>query len=453
LDICPSTSEFCRKSKPVIAKGCFMMSLVRLTPPFSSVKDGIRISCLSPPLCGAISGAMKDHCPKDASLAKTALAGALAMASAMGFGRFVFTPILPGMISGLPLSSGDAGLIAAGNFVGYLLGAILAAYGWAAGRERVIGLSALAASSLLLLCMGLTSAVWAFILIRFAAGVASAFSMIFISSIVLAHAAARGSESAQAVHFGGVGFGIALSSLVVFGASFLSADGAAAPWRLDWLFCAGVTLVLLAIVWRLLPHAPSRAGGSAREPALVWRPPLVLLTVSYGLFGFGYVVTATFIVTMARMSNAGSFIEFFTWFVTGLAAAVSLFLWRPVMSRIGLLAAYTAALLIQALGVAGTVGLPVPAAPLVGGLLLGLTFMTVTAYGLRLGRVLAPDSQRRALAVMTAAFGIGQIFGPVVAGMLAERSGSFAAPTLLAAAVLFVSVLLVLPMVLRRTEK
>ncbi|WP_230172127.1 YbfB/YjiJ family MFS transporter [Rhizobium sp. CECT 9324] len=395
---------------------------------------------------------MKDKHPKDVNLATTAIAGALAMAAAMGFGRFVFTPILPGMISGLPLSSSDAGLIAAGNFVGYLVGAVLAAYGWAAGRERAIGLAALAASSMLLVAMGLTSDVVVFILIRFAAGVASAFSMIFISSIVLAHAAARGSEPAQAVHFGGVGFGIALSSLVVFIASRLNEQGSA-PWRLDWLYSAGVTLVLLALVWWLLPHAPSRAGGPAAEPPLVWRRPLFLLTLSYGLFGFGYVVTATFIVTMARMSNAGPYIEFLTWFVTGLAAAASLFLWRPVMARIGLFAAYGAALLIQSVGVAATVALPASVAPLVGGLLLGLTFMTVTAYGLRLGRVLAPDSPRRALALMTAAFGIGQIVGPVVAGTLAERSGSFAAPTLLAAAVLAVSFLLVLPLVLRRAEK
>ncbi|UJW74383.1 YbfB/YjiJ family MFS transporter [Rhizobium sp. SL42] len=395
---------------------------------------------------------MHDTSPKDVNLAKTAIAGALAMAAAMGFGRFVFTPILPGMISGLPLSSSDAGLIAAGNFVGYLVGAVLAAYGWATGRERKIGLGALAASSLLLVAMGVASDVAVFILIRFAAGVASAFSMIFISSIVLAHAAARGSETTQTVHFGGVGFGIALSSLVVFIASKLSQPGAAA-WRIDWLYSAGVTLVLLAIAWWLFPQAPLRAGGPAAEPKLVWRRPLILLTLSYGLFGFGYVVTATFIVTMARMSNAGPFIEFLSWFVTGIAAAASLFLWRPVMVRIGLFAAYGAALLIQSFGVAATVALPVSAAPLVGGLLLGLTFMTVTAYGLRLGRVLAPESPRRALALMTAAFGIGQIIGPVVAGTLAERSGSFAAPTLVAAAVLAVSFLLVLPLVRHHAEK
>ncbi|HBT67051.1 MAG TPA: MFS transporter, partial [Agrobacterium sp.] len=65
-------------------------------------------------------------------------AGALMMASAMGFGRFSFTPILPGMMADVPLSAGDAGIVAAGNFAGYLAGAVLAAYSWGSGRERLV---------------------------------------------------------------------------------------------------------------------------------------------------------------------------------------------------------------------------------------------------------------------------------------------------------------------------
>lgn len=82
------------------------------------------------------------------------------------------------------------------------------------------------------------------------------------------------------------------------------------------------------------------------------------------------------------------------------------------------------------------------AAPLVGAALLGSTFMTITAYGLRLARALAPASPRKALSIMTAAFGVGQTIGPLVAGWLAAISGSFALPSLVAGAVLLVSLIL-----------
>ncbi|MGO7690280.1 YbfB/YjiJ family MFS transporter, partial [Rhizobium ruizarguesonis] len=93
-----------------------------------------------------------------------------AMAAAMGFGRFSYTPILPGMISGVPLSAADAGFIASANFFGYLVGAVLAAYGWAAGRERLVALLSLLATAILLAAMAATDSVAVFAIIRFLAG-------------------------------------------------------------------------------------------------------------------------------------------------------------------------------------------------------------------------------------------------------------------------------------------
>ena len=373
-------------------------------------------------------------------------AGAIAMAAAMGFGRFFYTPILPGMISGIPLSAADAGTIAAGNFAGYLAGAILSAYGWAAGRERKVALGALLATAILLAAMAATTSVAAFTVIRFLAGMASAFAMIFTSSIVLPYAVGR--DNVNVLHFGGVGLGIALSSALVYGVNAVfgthGAAGGIAGWRLDWLSGAAIVLVVTAVVAVLLPRQ-TFGTGSAVEPPLAWSRPLLLLTASYGLFGFGYVITATFLVAIARMGDAGPVIEFLAWFATGTAAAVSLLLWRPVVRRHGLGRAYIGALGLQAVGVLGSVMLPPTAGALFGGLLLGATFMVITAYGLQIGRKLSADSPRRVLAVMTAAFGTGQIIGPLVAGWAAETSGSFALATEIAAGVLVVCVLLARP--------
>lgn len=376
--------------------------------------------------------------PYPASPLLIGLAGGAAMAAAMGFGRFVYTPILPGMMAGASLSAADAGLIAGANFAGYLIGAVLAAYGWAAGRERRVALFGLVATGVLLAAMAATTSLATFLVIRFLAGIASAFAMIFTSAIVLAHAA-RG-EAVQILHFGGVGLGIALSSALVLAIGMVPGFDAHG-WRWEWLASAAAVAALAVLVSRLLPHA-GPAGAAGREPALHWRPPLVLVTASYGLFGFGYVITATFLVTMARQAAAGAAVEFLAWFIAGTAAAVSLVVWRPVLRRFGAVTAYAACTGLEALGILASVLLPPAAGALAGGLFLGLTFMAVTAYGLQIGRMLAPDSPRRAMALMTAAFGTGQILGPLVAGWLAERTGDFTLPTMIAVLVLALSTLL-----------
>lgn len=357
------------------------------------------------------------------------------MAVAMGFGRFSYTPILPGMMAGLGLSPADAGIIASANFIGYLAGAVAAGYGWAAGRERLISLSALVATAILLLAMGLTTSLTAFSVIRFLAGVASAFTMIFTSAIVLSRGLAAGSPHVQSTHFGGVGLGIAVSSVMVF---LLPAQGfgTVVGWQAAWFGGAAIAFAGTAVVAMLLPRGPATGAVSAKEKPLVWSRPLVVITLTYGLFGFGYVITATFLVAMARQGATDHTVEFLAWLITGLSSAVSVFLWRHAVPRLGIVGVYLAGLLVEAIGLVLVVTVPSPAAPLIGGLMLGATFIMVTAYGLQIGRALAPESPRKALAFMTAAFGVGQIIGPLLAGWLAQGSGSFAVPTLLAAGVL-----------------
>ncbi len=364
----------------------------------------------------------------------------------MGFGRFSYTPILPGMMSGMPLSAADAGFIASANFVGYLVGAVLSAYGWAAGRERLVALLALFATAILLAAMAATNSVAVFAVIRFLAGLASAFAMVFTSSIVLSHGAAAGNDHVQAAHFGGPGAGIALSSVMVLliGLGFHDGPGG---WRADWIGGALYCAASLVIVWWLLPTAPAQSAQTGKEPALIWNRPMVLVTLSYGLFGFGYIITATFLVTIARMAATGAFVEFLCWFIAGVTSAVALFAWKPLVRPLGLGGVYIAALFIEAAGVLATVALPPSVAPLIGGGLFGATFLAITAFGLQIGRKLCPESPRRILAMMTAAFGVGQIVGPVVAGWIAERSGSFTVPTVIAAAALLVCAALVMPVI------
>lgn len=377
------------------------------------------------------------------SMLALGIVGSLSMASAMGFGRFSYTPILPGMMADIPLSASQAGYIAAGNFVGYLTGAIFAAYSWGAGRERFVTLCGLLATSILLFITSFFTSVEMLTIIRFLSGVASAMVMVFASQIVIGHAVARSNEAAPAAHYGGVGVGIAASSLMVYLTSLYAGD--AASWREEWF--AGGVFAFVVFIYALfaLPEKIRAVGGEIVEPPIHWHKPLFLTALSYAIYGFGYVITATFIVTMARMSGSGSFVEFIVWFVAGLATIVSLFAWTPIMRRYGLKKVYVAALVLQAIGVLGSVTLPVLAGVMVGGFALGATFMAITAYGLQIGRQFSAASPRRAFALMTAGFGVGQILGPLAAGWIAEYTGDFVMPTLIAVLALTISCLLMVP--------
>jgi predicted MFS family arabinose efflux permease len=365
---------------------------------------------------------------------RLALAGMIAMAVAMGIGRFVYTPILPGMMEELHLSPADAGWIASANYLGYLVGALAAAGGWAHGRERMLMFGGLAASAALAALMGLTETMTAFIVIRFLAGLASAFVMVFMASIVFGHLAAANRSDLQALHFGGVGLGIAASSALM---ALLVTEHAG--WPAGWLWSGAISAGGLALVAWLAGGTAPVNGVAGREPALPKDRSLVKVIIAYGLFGFGYVVTATFLVAIVRQGGGGRVFEATVWMVTGLAGFPSVWLWQKISARIGLYAAYAVGCLVEVVGVTASVAMGGIVGPLLAGVLLGGTFIAITALGLQTARQLVPQAPRRIFALMTASFGIGQIVGPIVAGLLAQASGNFFLASIVAAAVLLVS--------------
>ena len=346
----------------------------------------------------------------------------------MGIGRFAYTPILPSMMAQQGIGPDAAGLIAAANYGGYLAGAVAASMSWAAGRERGLVMAALACSAALLAMMAATDDVWLFCLIRFLAGLASAFVMVFAASLVLGQPETARRPWVQSVHFAGVGTGMAVSSLV---AGTLSLGRY--PVETLWLAMAAIGLIAIPAVAALVPR-PARHSGEAPavEPRLQWTPALLRLTIAYGLFGFGYIITATFVVAIVRDGGGSPAFEMLVWLVTGLAAAVSVALGQPIAARYGPLRLFTVGCLVEAIGVAASVVLPLPIGPLIGGAVLGGTFVLITAYGLQAGRLLAPLSGRRIFASMTAIFGIGQILGPVFAGWASDATGGYTVASLVA---------------------
>ncbi len=367
---------------------------------------------------------------------RLSLAGFAAMAAAMGIGRFVYTPILPVMVEALGISKAAAGLVASANFLGYLLGALAAANSRLRGSRRGWLLWALVASALSTGAMGLVGSMAPFLPLRFLGGAASAFVLVFASSLVLDRLAAAGRSSLSAVHFAGVGFGIAFAAVLVSASRALGAD-----WQALWLVNAAAALAAALFVALLLPIGPeptmprgANDHGSARG--------LGALVTAYGLFGFGYVVTATFIVAIVRTSPAIAPLEPIVWIIVGVSAIPSVVLWGRVGRWIGVARGFALAALVQAAGVAANVLWATPSAMLAAALLLGGTFMGMTALGLVGARRLARGDPRRILALMTASFGLGQILGPGFAGFAHDLTGSFLMPSIAAALALVVAALL-----------
>ncbi|UYN94213.1 MAG: YbfB/YjiJ family MFS transporter [Enhydrobacter sp.] len=342
-----------------------------------------------------------------------ALGGLLAMAIGIGIGRFVYTPILPAMVEALGLSKSEAGLLASANFAGYLAGALVAIRPLP-GSRRAWLLGGLLATALSLAAMGMTTSMAAFLALRLIAGVTGAFTMVFASGLVLDRLAATGRGGLSSVHFAGVGAGIAASAAIV--APF-------ADWRDMWFASAALAgAALLAVAWLV----PADTTGTRRAVATDKVP--AALVVAYGLFGFAYIITATFIVAEVRGTPAIARLEPVIWVLFGLSAAPSVALWSSLAARWGALRTFAIASFIEAVSIAGSVLWVSDVTIVAAAILVGGTFMGMTALGLL--------AARGHIALMTASFGLGQIVGPVFAGYLYDLTGSLTLPSLAAAAAL-----------------
>jgi predicted MFS family arabinose efflux permease len=367
-----------------------------------------------------------------------AIGGLIAMAAALGIGRFVYTPILPAMTEALGLSATQAGLIASANLLGYLVGALLAAPPTLRGSRRTWLLASLAVSAVTTCAMGLASSLPAFLGLRFVGGAASAFVMVLASALVLDGLASAHRSYLSPLHFAGVGVGIAVSALIV--SALIGADS---DWRMLWYAPGLLAVTALAAVAWLIPYEPRHHHRPAGAHRIAGPRGLTALICGYGLFGFGYVVTATFLVAIVRASAQLRPVEPLVWLAVGLSGAPSVAIWAKAASRYGVPRTFSAACVVEAVGVAASVLWPSIPGILLAAVLLGGTFMGLTALGLARARQFAPANPRPVLARMTAAFGLGQIIGPSLAGYLFGVTGGFAVPSLLAAGALVAAAVVV----------
>lgn len=372
---------------------------------------------------------------------RAALACMVSLAVAMGLGRFAFTPMLPIMLHEGKLDLQAGGVLASLNYLGYFVGALSCAA--IRLKPATMVRAALVATAALLLGMGLWDSFSFWGVLRTAAGVMSAWTFVFASGWGLRRLAESGAPTLQGVIYTGPGVGIAITGLV---------GGAVGRWGSEagWIGLGLLSLVAIAVIWRVfddgatahgaVPAADAAAAGEAESA--VARSDARWLVGLYGLAGFGYIITATFLPVIARQALPGSPWPDFFWPLFGLAIVPGALIGAraPVHwdNRLLLAIAYA----LQALGVVLSVAWPTIIGFTLGSLLLGMPFTTITLFAMREARRLRGNAAAGLIGYATASYGVGQILGPLFAAPLAQRTGSFTVPLLAAAAVLAFGALL-----------
>jgi len=375
-----------------------------------------------------------------------ALAGLVALAVAMGIGRFAFTPILPMMQQTAGVSVTTGGWLASANYLGYLLGALSVPALRMAPATAIRG--GLVMIVLVTLGMGASHALVIWIVLRALAGIGSAWVLIFTSSWCLERLSGTARPILNGVVFAGVGSGIALAGAVCLVLMQRSASSGQA-----WAALGLVALAGTAMVWRTFGttgRTSSMAPRRTEPPARRWDGRWVPLVLCYGVFGFGYIVPATFVPVMARQFTTDPVVFGWAWPVFGAAAALTPFggaVWAP---RMGIRRVWIASQGAMALGVAMPVVWPTIGGIMLAALLVGGTFMVITMSGMQEARAVAGHGATPLMAAMTAAFGAGQIAGPIVATFVLGADPRFSQALLISSALLLVTTAL---LAIQRTER
>ena len=361
--------------------------------------------------------------------------GILGLMVAMGIGRFAYTPILPLMQRDLGMSNTLAGWLAGLNYLGYLAGAVLCSV-----SPRLLGMRLFTGSSLILCIlttafMGLTLSAFWWGGLRLISGMTSAVLFVLISAEVGDVLRRHGLAHRMGMLYSGVGLGIALTGLLIPVLDHYWS------WSGAWIG-AGIAAALLAGAGILLGRQQGALAPTAVDtPINSKRASVYPLALAYFFEGLGYVVSATFIVALIAATPGLLHLAPWSWVAVGLAAIPSTMFWpwlaRQYTFRTALIAAYA----LQASGIfvsvfsISVIGLLFAAASFGG------TFIGIVAMTLAEGQRRMPADSRWIAAFLTAAFGIGQVLGPIVAGRLADLRDGFALPLLLATACVGVSLI------------
>ena len=389
-----------------------------------------------------------------------------ALAVAMGIGRFAFTPILPLMIQEGKVHLAQTAWLSSSNYIGYLVGALSLLKSKRHPLFVVLGLTLVTLTTWL---ASLSSFGWLLVL-RFLAGVASAWVLVSISAFAINWLKSRQVASSGLIYTG-VGIGITLTGLICSYFIFQSATATIAAqsslsplssrlWQYLGMIALLATLVVTFLLAKINSQPASTAAAKANPSKTVHtkashtnstsssitpaKLKLANVLTAYGLFGFGYILPATFLPQIAKQWLSGqSYLLIWPFF--GLAAALSVVLSQGLQRRfdnVSLLGVWRVSQIIMAVGTLLPALWQSLAGLMLSALMVGGTFMVVTMAGLQVAASQVTHYPKYNLsALMTASFAFGQLIGPLTA-LVATGKNSWLALLPVSAIVLLIGVAL-----------
>jgi MFS family permease len=380
------------------------------------------------------------------------IGGIFGLFASLGIGRFALGMLLPAMVEPLQLTYSQMGFISTLNFCGYLAAVLLCGrlIGWV-GSRTLISLALLLVGGSMC-AVGWTENTRLIMLLYLLTGVGSGLSNVPIMALISRwfEPALRGRAIGMVVI--GNGLGIILGGHLV-----PMLNGLGRGWQLSWQVFGAAVLVVAGICWLLLRNEPSREqdhllmtarqrGENSRENPdgrfdrrLFWRAAAI-----YFLFGFTYVIYATFFVSslvqQRGFSESGAGL---VWSWIGLLSLGSGPLFGSLSDRLGRRAGLMLVFSIQTVAYGSAAAfLPFHFLYLSAFCFAIVAWSVPSIMAALVGDFTSPRQTAAVFGYITFIFGIGQIAGPYCAGLLAERSGGFGPAFLLASGLAFVAVLI-----------
>ena len=362
-----------------------------------------------------------------------AVAGCVALAVAMGIGRFAFTPILPMMLHDGAVDLHAASWLASANYLGYLSGALLCTFAAAA-----LGAPAAAAADRRPGAGSRRPGRHRRAHARDGAAVAGGLAGAALPGrrrqrdgvrvrLGLVPDAARAARPRRARRRDVRRAGRRHRRERPAGERAGRGGRTSAP---AWLVFGVLACVLTASVWRIFHTRAAatrvprrrRAGAakdrdaapprdaSPRHDARTRTAKSPTLAFAYGISGFGYIVTATFLPVIARAALPADspWLDLF-WPIFGAGVILGAVLATRVRVSGDLRIVLAGAYLVQAVAIAIGLALPTAAGFALGSFLLGLPFTALTYFALQEVRRLRPHQVAATTGLVTALWSIGQI--------------------------------------------